>query len=241
MSLKYQIQNQQKFQIQNWSNDAKIQHSHKFIQFDKIYKNENKFNETNDNFNFKFNIFINKCNRVDFFMKTWFKIVSIMLSNQKQTFYYANQSIITTWFDFEISMKKFFEKFEWHRMNLIKWQIVNLIDIISLNLILSTVECFRKLVIKMNILQRNIDFQFDDQFHFRKKIIWIVRDHSAFLIEFISSADNVINLINNLQNLIMNYKAMHRSFTHEIYVQFYKNDEKKNWNWKRNILHRSQL
>ena len=79
----------------------------------------------------------------------------------------------------------------------------------------------------MNILQRNIDFQFDDQFHFRKNIIRIVRDHSAFLIEFINSIDDVINFVNNLQNLIINYETMHRFFTHEIYVQFYKNDEKK--------------
>ena len=151
-----------------------------------------------------------------------------MLSNQTQTFYYANRSIIITWFNFEISMKKFFEKFEWHRMNLIKWEIVNLINIISLNSILSTVECLKKLVIEMNILQRNIDFQFDDQFHFRKNIIRIVRDHSAFLIKFINSADDIVNFVNNLQNSIINYETIHRFFTHEIYVQFYKNDEKKN-------------
>ena len=150
-----------------------------------------------------------------------------MLSNQTQIFYYANRSIIITWFDFEINMKNFFEKFEWHCMNLIKWQIVNLINIISLNLILSTVECFRKLVIKMNILQRNIDFQFDDQFHFRKNIIRIVRDHSAFLIKFINSTNDVINFVSNLQNSIINYETMHKLSTHEIYVQFYKNNEKK--------------
>ena len=129
-------------------------------------------------------------------------------------------------------MRKFFEKFESHRMNLIKWQIVNLIDIISLNSILSIVKCLRKLVIEMNILQRNIDFQFDDQFHFRKNIIRIVRDHLAFLIEFINSADDVVNFVNNLQNSIINYETMHKSFTHEIYVQFYKNDKKKKWSWK---------
>ena len=67
---KHQIQNQHEFQTQNQSSNTKIQHSHEFIQLDKIYKNKNKFNETNDNFNFKFNIFINKCNRIDFFMKT---------------------------------------------------------------------------------------------------------------------------------------------------------------------------
>ena len=150
-----------------------------------------------------------------------------MLLNQAQTFYYANWSIIITWFDFKINMKKFFEKFKWHRMNLIKWQIVNLIDIISLNFILSTIEYFKKLVIEMNILQRNIDFQFDDQFHFRKNIIRIVRDHSAFLIKFINSADDIVNFVNNLQNSIINYETIHRFFTHEIYVQFYKNDEKK--------------
>ena len=79
----------------------------------------------------------------------------------------------------------------------------------------------------MNILQRNIDFQFDDQFHFRKNIIRIVRDHSAFLIKFINSADDIVNFVNNLQNSIINYETIHRFFTHEIYVQFYKNDEKK--------------
>ena len=79
----------------------------------------------------------------------------------------------------------------------------------------------------MNILQRNINFQFDDQFHFRKNIIRIVRDHSAFLIELINSIDDVINFVNNLQNSIINYETMHRFFPHEIYVQFYKNDEKK--------------
>ena len=79
----------------------------------------------------------------------------------------------------------------------------------------------------MNILQRNIDFQFDDQFHFRKNIIRIVRDHSTFLIELINSANDVINFVSNLQNSIINYETMHRFFTHETYVQFYKNDEEK--------------
>ena len=164
-----------------------------------------------------------------------------MLSDQAQTFYYANRSIIITWINFEISMKKFFENFEWYRMNLIKRKIVSLFDIISSNSILSTVKCFRKLVIKMKLLQRNIDFQFNDQFHFWKNIIWIVRNHSTFLIKFITSADDVINFVNNLQNLIINYKTVHRFFTHKIYVQFYKNNEKKKWNRKWNILHRSQL
>ena len=97
-----------------------------------------------------------------------------------------------------------------------------------MNSILSTAEYFRKLIIEINILQQNINFQFDDQFHFRKNIIRIVRDHSAFLIKFINSADDVVNFVNNLQNLIINYEKMHKFFTHEIYVQFYKNDEKKN-------------
>ena len=79
----------------------------------------------------------------------------------------------------------------------------------------------------MNILQRNIDFQFNDQFHFRKNIIRIVRNHSTFLIELINLTDDVISFVSNLQNLIINYETMHRFFTHEIYVQFYKNNEKK--------------
>ena len=148
-----------------------------------------------------------------------------MLSNQAQIFYYANRSIIVSWSDFKTSMRKLFENFEWNQMNLIKWQIINLFDTISANSILSTTKCFRKLITEMNILQRDIDSQFEEQFYFRKNIIQIVRDHSAFLIELINSVNNVINLISNLQNSIINYEAMHRPSTHKNYVQFYKNEK----------------
>ena len=86
---------------------------------------------------------------------------------------------------------------------------------------------FQKLIIEMNILQQNINFQFNNQFHFRKNIIWIVYNDSTFLIKFINFINDVISFVNNLQNSIINYETMHRFFTYEIYVQFYKNDKKK--------------
>ena len=85
-------------------------------------------------------------------------------------------------------------------MNLIKLKIINLIDIILLNSILSTIKCLKKLIIKINILQQNINFSLNDQCYFRKNIVQIIHDHSTFLIKFINLTDDVVSFVNNLQN-----------------------------------------
>ena len=153
-------------------------------------------------------------------------IASIMLKNQTLTFYYNDDQYIL-WFDFIETLRKFFENFEWNRMNLIKWQIINLIDVIINNFNFSTFECFVKLIENMNFLQRNLKNQFSKSFYLRENIIRTIRNHSALMTEFVNSSKNVIDLINNLHFLIINYETMHKSFAHENYVQFY-NDETKN-------------
>ena len=55
----------------------------------------------------------------------------------------------------------------------------------------------------------------------------MIRNHLTLMTEFVNSSKNVIDLINNLHFLIINYETVHRSFAHENYVQFY-NDEMKN-------------
>ena len=79
-----------------------------------------------------------------------------------------------------------------------------------------------------NILQQNIKNQLAKFFYLRKNIIRTIRNHLTLMTEFINSSKNVIDLINNLHFLIINYEIMHKSFAQENYVQFYNDKMKKN-------------
>ena len=52
---------------------------------DKIYKDDDKFGGTGDNFSFKVTIFLDKCRRVGFPEDAYIQGASIMLSGQAQT------------------------------------------------------------------------------------------------------------------------------------------------------------
>lgn len=56
------------------------QYSKELIMLDKIYKNDDKFDGTGDNFSFKVKIFLDKCRRVGLPEDTYIQIFSIMLS-----------------------------------------------------------------------------------------------------------------------------------------------------------------
>ena len=200
---------------------------YEFFQLNKTYRIEKKFDKTKNNLKFKFVVFYNKCKQIELFEKTWNQVASIMLKNQTLIFYYNNDQYIS-WFDFIETLKKFFENLEWKWMNLIKWQIINLIDVIINNISFSTFECFVKLMKNMNFLQWNLKNQFSKIFFFCENIIRTVWNHSAMMTEFINSSNNVVDLINNLHFSIINYETMHRSFAHENYAQFYNDEMKKN-------------
>ena len=148
-----------------------------------------------------------------------------MLKNQTFIFYYNNDHYIS-WFNFIDVLKKFFENSEWNRMNFIKWQIINLTNVIINNFSFSTFECFVKLIKNMNFLQRNLKNQFSKSFYLRENIIRTIQNYSALMIKFVNSSKNVIDLINNLHFSIINYETMHKLFAHENYIQFYNNEMK---------------
>ena len=60
--------------------------------FDKIYKDKNKFSDTDDNFNLKITIFYDNGRQVGLPTDAYIYDTSIMLSGQTQTYYYANWS-----------------------------------------------------------------------------------------------------------------------------------------------------
>ncbi len=82
------------------------------ISLSKIYRNEVKFNDSKNNFEFKLLIFFDRCNQMNLSKHAYLKIVSIMLFDQTLTYYYSNKVTYFIFNDFCINMKAYFENFE---------------------------------------------------------------------------------------------------------------------------------
>jgi hypothetical protein len=188
--------------------------------FNKIYKKKDKFNDTNNNFNYKVMIFYNKYKRARLSSHTYIHDVSIMLSNQTFIYYYSNQlQMSCNFFDFCINIKLAFEESEWQRRNLIRWQIINISNVVAVNQNVFLSECLQKMCLEMNIIQRELDFAFYDSIHLRKNIIRICRNHFALINDFNNVSINVLDLINSLHISITNYEAVQKSVQFETYLQ----------------------
>jgi hypothetical protein len=84
----------------------------KLSQLDKIYKNDEKFKSTDDNFEFKLKIFINKCKRVELSSHAYMKEIAFMLANRALSHFYVNEYENITFDKFRVDMKTFFEESE---------------------------------------------------------------------------------------------------------------------------------
>ncbi len=188
----------------------------------KIYKKKDKFNDTNNNFDYKVMIFYDKCRRVELFSHAYIQSVSMMLSNQTLIHYYSNQlQMSNDFFDFCISIKNAFEESEWQRRNLIRWQIISISNVVAVNqnqsLFLS--ECLQKMCLEMNVIRRELDFAFYDSIHLRKNIIRICRNYLALTNDLNNASINVSDLINSLHTSITNYEVVQKSAQFETYLQ----------------------
>ena len=61
---------------------------YEFIQLNKTYKIEKKFEKTKNNLQFKFVVFRDKCRRIELSENAYIMTASIMLKNQTLIFYY---------------------------------------------------------------------------------------------------------------------------------------------------------
>ena len=215
-------------QLQNSQTMKTFTYSHELTQLSKVYKNDDKFSDTNDNLDYKLAIFYDKCNRINFSSEMYDRAASIMLSGQAQIYYYNNRPVMATWPEFVASLRKFFENTEWNRLNRAKWQTINFVDVMTANPTFFTADCFRKLITEIDMLQRKIGLEFTEPFYFRENIIRAVRGHFALFIDLINPSKNVLGLVNSLHSFIVNYEAVHKTPQLKNYVQFYNDEEKKN-------------
>ncbi len=89
--------------------DERITYAKELSALNKLYKNEEKFEDTEDNFDFKLTIYLDKCKFADLSEHAYEKGVSLMLTNETLTYYYVNRNNFITFNDFCISMQLYFE------------------------------------------------------------------------------------------------------------------------------------
>jgi hypothetical protein len=91
------------------SSSSKITYKKEISMLNKLYKNEKKFESTENNFDFKLTIYLDKCRHADLSAHAYEKEISVMLTDKTLTRYYANKTNFITFNDFCISMQTYFE------------------------------------------------------------------------------------------------------------------------------------
>ncbi len=91
----------------------------KLVNLTKLYSDETKYSEKNDNFSFKLIMFNDMCDRVDVSFEAKLKAFSIMLKELAFDYYYANvassKNASFTFDDVCISIMSYFEDVEYKR------------------------------------------------------------------------------------------------------------------------------
>jgi hypothetical protein len=201
---------------------SKFIYSKELSALNKLYKNEEKFENTRNNFDFKLTIYLDKCKFANLSEHVYEKDVSLMLTNETLTYYYVNRNNFITFNEFCISMRLYFEDSQWQTHNLDKWHNIIIDDVIAINSNVSLIKCLRKICSQMNIIQRDLNSAYHDSTRLRENIIRICKDHSVLIFELFNSSMNIFTLMNILQSSIINYEIVRKSFAHQ---QYHQNDE----------------
>jgi hypothetical protein len=92
--------------------DERVIYAKKLSALNKLYKNEEKFEDTENNFDFKLTIYLDKCKFADLSEHAYEKGVSLMLTSETLIYYYVNRNNFITFNDFCINMRLYFENSE---------------------------------------------------------------------------------------------------------------------------------
>ncbi len=190
----------------------------KLVNLIKIYREEDKFKNKDDNFDFKIMIFYDKCNVIELFEHAYMQAVSIMLEERALSHFYSNRMYVMTFNHFCVNMKRYFEESKWQRHNLNKWHFMHIRDIIAANSSLSLSDCLQKLCENMNILQQDIDLKYHESNYLRENLIRACRDHSAFVVELHNSSIDFSIFVDSLCINIINWKTANLNST-RAYIQ----------------------
>ncbi len=186
------------------------------INLAKLYSDEAKYSEENDNLSFKLIMFNDMCDRVDVSFETKLKAFSTMLKELALDYYYANmtsknknRSIIFD--DVCVSMMNYFEDAEYKRSILNKWNNLSLKSVMNRaeNERKSMNECLQLLIKELRHLQHDLEsiLRIDDFIH--NKLVNACQKISACQYACFKSSEILTELINDLKSSIIIYQKAH--------------------------------
>jgi hypothetical protein len=94
------------------SSSAKIIYEKELSMLNKLYKKKKKFENTENNFDFKLTIYLDKCKHADLSEHAYEKEVFVMLTDEALIRYYVNRTNFITFDDFCTNMRTYFESSE---------------------------------------------------------------------------------------------------------------------------------
>jgi hypothetical protein len=83
-------------------------------------------------------------------------------------------------------------------------------NVIVVNSNLFLIECFQKLCVDLDDVQKELNFDYHDSNQMRKILIRACKDHSILLIDLHNSSSKFSDLINALYNNIVNYESINK-------------------------------
>ncbi len=190
------------------------EYDRELVNLTKLYSDEAKYNEKNDNFSFKLIMFNDMCDRIDVLFEAKLKAFLTMLKKLALNYYYANitsKDHSITFDDVCVSMMNYFEDAEYKRSILNKWNNLSLKSVMSKteNEEKSMNECLQLLIKELRHLQHDLQsiLRIDDFIH--NKLVNACQKISACQYAYFKSSEILTELINDLKSSITTYQKAH--------------------------------
>ena len=176
----------------------------------KIYTDDMKYGDGQDNFNLKLVIFHDICARVELPQTVYKRALPIMLKGRASEYYYTG--LIQNNLDFDqlcTAIKQHFKDTNHRRNTLTAWNNIHLLSIKSKNPDKSTGECFDLLLSKLRTLRYGLSQELQSDAFMLNKLVLACRSLPDCQIACSAPADTLNSMINALKSSIKAYEFSH--------------------------------
>jgi len=150
------------------------------VNLSKLYTDEQKYSGDSDNFDFKYSIFSDLCERTEVPREAYLRAFPTMLKGAALNYYYTScksNPYITSLTDLCGNIKQHFEGAEHERNVLTKWNDLTLRKELDKNPGKSIEDCLQLLVQKLRALQLGLEKDLRHEKFFLNKLLTACQDH----------------------------------------------------------------
>lgn len=181
------------------------------ISLARIYTDDLKYSGEGESFDYKYNIFIDLCEKVEIPSEAYFKAFSTMLKGTALKHYYTSikpNPRITQLCEICDNIRQTFEGEEFKRSMLTRWNNITLRSVIEKNPSKDIETCLQILVDELRSIQMSLTRNFQNDISLQNKLLTACQNHPACSIACSTPASSSLALINNLRSSINTYLAV---------------------------------